>query len=32
VKEITTDNHLLVGEYGLFARRRWEPFEIIGEL
>ena len=31
IKEITNPNHKLFGEYGLFARRQWEKYEIIGE-
>ena len=31
IQEITNPNHILAGEYGLFARRRWVPCEVIGE-
>ena len=31
VKEITQSDHILLGEYGLFTRRQWEKYEIIGE-
>ena len=30
IKEITDINHILYKQYGLFSRRRWKPFEIIG--
>lgn len=31
IQEITNPDHILFGEYGLLSRRRWEPFEVIGE-
>ena len=31
IREITNENHKLFGEYGLFAKRRWKKFEIIGD-